>query len=1209
MKYRDRIIYFVAAVIAVALLFFLTHSGKAAELPNGANVEYASPPGCGAGDPMTCDAPKALNDHIDHYQCSTDQPPFVPRQATEAHPIGFLVDHFVDKPRIRVHWSGYQAKPDACMNPDFAEQGYVVVKLCPEYFPDVAKFKADGVSPWGYGGFWLGNESSAYRSSLAIGRAVHDYGGDAKKGIELRGKSYGAMTAEHQVMMLHKIGSHWADKIGIIHADIGAVFFQDPWPPNDNVRTAWNGFDRKALDIREQVHLFENIYLRYNGASNDGTVGPFDLAGMAALCNEHKLQCVLTMHAGGHATAEPGFFGRTQHLYVTHRSDFEVRLDRPGTAFNNGTADFLTGDRGHYGIGNWYKNAVDKEKKFSLDIGYTAFRDFGKGVPDMPDTNTVDITVRRIQNLSGKVTWRYGTQKGTGEIRDGEITIERLTLTSGDNRTLTLEPVVLEEPNTGRTIVYTRQPAARERVNAEIEDASNWQHKTGVARINTGLSESDVVLENLTTGDIKVLYDCTTEEAKCVAQEARVSPDGENIAFSVGIGDYFQEVRSHEGTLLPIREIHALKQSHIWVYNVPTGKLRQITHGNHQDRYPEWCGNDCLVFSSDREGIRPMEAVFTYHEDPAKRVWPATAGRTHFAVSLQIWQMDSNGGNMKNVTPHESSALAPAVFSNGDILYSCWWGHGQRSYKKTPQNMYMICRVDSNGADGTVIQGAHGSPYLSAQNLTDATGGPELTEFRALRSAREVFKRVLMDTGYYRGNHVGGMGTIWAQWYLDPRVEGTHLLCALSATPHKSCEELKEHEDRGEYQARYVHSSLVNMTPPGQDQDALTRFCDGKACGKFGYPAPLANTETDYMATWGDGNCYELTRDHQANTEAMGGRPPCHMQIVQIKGARTLLDPSKPDDPRSYALNGMTDPFDSSQLAVLSGGKEWNKWDASEVATYQAFFGQPEPERKPPIEPGECYVSAANARLAELAPFFSEGGKVRPEHPCQYQGCAVDHSKFSQQMHQLAIYTVEHWRGPVDPNRMNNLGYESITRYGHQELESDGSIRMKVPCRTPLRFVAENKMGLAIAIDETTPRLLQKGEELVCHRCHGGHSEEQAAEIGMSAEDAFAQTIAGKGLGVKELVLDTNGPVTFDRIKPLVDKCNTCHTDRADYPYSQWTWDPMRVIRPCTSDMVCKFALNSPMFQHCMPTPEHSTGATGLECLMLGRWIDSGVQF
>ena len=595
-----------------------------------------------------------------------------------------------------------------------------------------------------------------------------------------------------------------------------------------------------------------------------------------------------------------------------------------------------------------------------------------------------------------------------------------------------------------------------------------------------------------------------------------------------------------------------------------------------------------------------MEAVFTYHEDPAKRVWPATAGRTHFSVSLQIWQMDGNGGNMKNVTPHESSALAPAVFSNGDILYSCWWGHGQRAYKKTPQNFYMICRVDSNGADGTVIKGAHGSPLLSARNLTEATGGEELTQFRALRSVREVFRRVLMDTNYYRGNHVGGMGLIWAMIYGDPRVEGTHLLSALAGSPYNN---------DIPYQARYVRSSLVNMTPTGQDQDALTRFCNGMACGKFGYPAPLANTETDYMATWGDGNCYELTRDHQANTDAMGGRPPCHMQIVQIKGARTLLDPENPGDPTSYALNSMTDPFDRDQMVVLSGGSEWHKWDASEVATYQAFFGQAEPERRPPIEPGECYVSAANARLAELAPFFSEGGKVRPEHRCQFQGCAVDHTKFSDQMHQLAIYTVEHWRGPIDPNRMNNLGYKSIARYGHQELETDGSIRMKVPCRTPLRFVAENKMGLAIAIDETTPRLLQNGEELVCHECHGGHSEERAAEIGMSAEDAFAKTIAGKGLGVKDLVLDTTGPVTFDRIKPLVDKCNSCHTDRAEHPYSQWTWDPKRVTRPCTSDMVCKFALNSPMFQNCMPTPEHPTGATGVECLALGRWIDAGVQF
>ncbi|MFK7977419.1 MAG: hypothetical protein AB8C02_14885, partial [Halioglobus sp.] len=112
-------------------------------------------------------------------------------------------------------------------------------------------------------------------------------------------------------------------------------------------------------------------------------------------------------------------------------------------------------------------------------------------------------------------------------------------------------------------LVYTRQPRANTPVTGTVvEEAANWQHASDVGRINTGLAEADVVIDDL-NGNVKVIYNCTTSKLICVAHEARVSPDGTKIVYSVGKGDSFHPV-SVEGIPLGLQDIPGLTSARLW---------------------------------------------------------------------------------------------------------------------------------------------------------------------------------------------------------------------------------------------------------------------------------------------------------------------------------------------------------------------------------------------------------------------------------------------------------------------------------------------------------------------------------------------------------------------------------------------------------------------------------------------------------------------
>ncbi|HEY6130597.1 MAG TPA: hypothetical protein VIV27_01195 [Halioglobus sp.] len=731
-------------------------------------------------------------------------------------------------------------------------------------------------------------------------------------------------------------------------------------------------------------------------------------------------------------------------------------------------------------------------------------------------------------------------------------------------------------------LVYTRQPRADKPIpGTPIKEAANWQHSTDVGRINGGIAEADVVIDDL-NGHVKVIHDCTTATENCIAQEARVSPDGTKIIYSVGTADALYEV-GFEGFMLGIFDIGALTQATLWVYDLATGKSAPIPHhpAGAIDRQPEWLNNDKIVFASNRSKNYPFKFPWGAHQGVDQfgrgRCFNApycvseNYGYGLEAQSMQLWTMNIDGTAARNITPHENNALAPAVMSNGDILYSCWNAHENKTFDAasansnnagTAQNKWWLCRTDGNGADTTVILNGHKTSFIKTQVwLPPGTvGADEWTELRALRSVAEIFTGKIAVTNYYRSNHTGSMGIVFGLDYDDPHVEG----CSTARCYHDGVS-ISNSTQPGS--GRYVPSSLKALTPYGQDGDQpVRRDRRGRPLGKAGHAAPLPNTNTEFMITHARGSCFEYTSLDQISRAAMHGEPTCQKAIYKVK------------------VPMVTDPFDKKQMEFLAGGERWQAFDARAIATYQSLYGKPQPDQPAPLDPDAgCFLQVVDARKAELfpsAPRYDWAANLYEQ--CAFQGCAVNTENDSFYVRNIANMTLllptmwdktySNGNEKTYAHTINNMGHKSIAMLGSQPLEADGSVKMRVPCETPIIMTGTDANGMVIAHDSML-HSLRAGETRTCHGCHDGHSEERAAQLQQSAAARFKNTLAFK---TNPPMPQQTPPVTFAAVEPiLIHRCSGCHKDmnnsnrllysRVAQDFEQWDW-PWAKLQPAQGE-------------------------------------------
>ncbi len=796
-------------------------------------------------------------------------------------------------------------------------------------------------------------------------------------------------------------------------------------------------------------------------------------------------------------------------------------------------------------------------------------------------------------------------------------------------------------------IVYTRQPRATAAVpGIAAEDASNWQHVSDVGRINGGIAEADVVINDL-AGNEQVIHNCTASPEICVAQEARVSPNGKMIAYSVGYGNALTEVQ-FAGVKLGIFDIPALARAQIFIYDIETGVSTPVP--NHPDgaidRQPEWLDNNTIVFASNRANLYPHKSQFSQHRGRypnGNPRWTATAygvsqiyGYGNAGKSMQIWSMDIDGTNARNLTPHETMALSPMVMTNGDIIYSCWNGHANEAFDSpyrpangpgTEANKWWLCQMDGAGGGGNVVLNGHKTPALITKGWLSpgVNGGEGASELRAVRSAAEIHRGYIAVTNYYRSNHTGSMGIVYGFNYKGPGIEGVSRLDNFQHGVYSGAREGS---------GRYVPSDLLALTPYGNDQDtAVRRDALGRAMGKAGYASALPGTD-DYMITHARGECYEAVAVERANTGWTGGEPLCQKGIYRVRQQQ------------------VTDPFDTSQMTLLAGGDQWQAYDADAITNYQSLWGQPIPDRPPVYSGGSCFLQVVDARAAELQAPNAYNWNTTLYEQCSTQGCAVNSENkdfHADQLKYLTVYEVEPWdvsysngNQATFANTTNNHGFKSLRVWGYQEIEDDGSIRMEVPCETPIQIVGQDVHNMTIAHDDKL-HSLRRGETRTCHGCHDGHSEERAAQLDASPVERFASTLAA---GTNRPRPDNGFRREWNDIEPiLVNRCSGCHTDMNnddglldsriawDFEQLDWPWatrhpvgnETFRIPKPYTSKWVGKLARNSLLYWKCIGTRMdgrtdrqypgdidygdfHDSGATLEECKAIGHWIDQGIQ-
>lgn len=791
-------------------------------------------------------------------------------------------------------------------------------------------------------------------------------------------------------------------------------------------------------------------------------------------------------------------------------------------------------------------------------------------------------------------------------------------------------------------MVYTRQPIPTNSVGP-YADAANWMHTTDVGRINKGIIPADVVLDDL-DGHTAALHKCTDiEHFNCVAHEARVSPDGKKIAYSVGYSDKRKPVWA--GMDMKMFELPELSSAEIFIYDLEAKKYSKLPQPrNAIDRQPEWLDNETLVISSNRGNTYPFRKPTSQHQDPKRCTNPGYCvsqeyGYTAAGKSMQLWVVKIDGSGARNITPHEQMALSPAVMPNGDILYSCWNAHENKNHDTftstanlagTAKNKWWLCRVDGNGADGTVILNGHKPVTLKSRNwLTGVTGGEEWTQLRAIRSVAMIFPGKLAVTNYYRDNHVGSMGIIFGMDYDDPHVEG----CSTAA-----CYPDGMSKSSRPGSGQYTPSSIRAITPYGQDQDNVVRLnSKGIPLGKAGYPAPMPNSDTEFVITHARGSCYEGTEPYQTQQAWLKGEPPCRKGIYKVK------------------VPMVTDPFDIAQMELIAGGEGYQAFDGRMIAPYKDFWGKDLPDRPAPLDGDACYLQVVDARGAELFPAYEYDWAKTLYDQCAHQGCAVqaeNPSYHAEHMKYLRVLLPEMWDYSYNDHKnlyvdtRNTFGHKSIAILGSQRLESDGSVKMRVPCETPLIMQGTDGNGMAMAHDAML-HSLRKGETRTCQGCHDGHSEERARILAAQGtlQERFAKTVAAKTHPTLALA---SAPITWRKhIKPIIDaRCTTCHEHlKGPHAYSSLIWDYQQLdwpnapkvktasngggvlmTIPYRSKYAEHFALNSLLYWKCLGSRQdgrtdaqygndidfgrtHISGAAAAECRMIGRWIDTGAQY
>lgn len=966
---------------------------------------------------------------------------------------------------------------------------------------------------WGYA--LDGNPYPGRRLGLALDYLESTYTVDkTSKGVSLTGTSMGGAGAIQQTMILP---TPWRSRIAHVSSTLGMHLprrvelvtpSQTLWPADDGNNDAiWDAIDFDLKAAGDPTVRRQHYRLRF---STDDPLdqGPDGSTGVefVNICEREKISCAASWVQNGHDANETGYV----NLYDL--SKFETGqtaplLDKAIPAFTNSTGNWPTSStdrldesafpRGHYNMGLVWDVAgtVDTSSTLSFPIKYERRTGLGTGISDQPAIITVDVTPRRTNAFaithatSYDWDWDNGAQTGNIIAVGDTVTIPGITLTSGDAyKTLTITRTAVTGVDI--PIVYSWSPRHLEgftmsgsyvepeaaSVYGRLPDTANWIH---------GFPEANAVYR-YANGTEVTMFDCVNTTLKCAALDPKVSPDATKVAFWVV---YFDEIRtdvawSVAGTA-PIPMGKGPNRATLYFWDVATETVSELTQSTVNlegggtelrtiaapDRYitPEWISNTKLVFSKFYQAAEGYDHAYGAQVAGSAKATPYCCKHTLTTADIDL--SDVNNPVMTNETriaKHHSQATHPFVLSDGRILVGTLQiedqlGHNQGNGQTTLQNQWWLNILNPDGSGEFTVFGAHGLSYMGIDPYNPAN---ETTtqSILALHYLGESSDGWALSGNYYRMTHQAG-GQNLAFQIMDHGVEGKD---------------------------NTLQPRLATMTPWGQEEDNPTARDEttGLHRGNAAFPVGLPNDE--YMFMWGRGYCFAHLEAANANSVFLNGGPGC--------------------DPGIYKQTGKVSTNPWADLVPIVDRPDRAEFAPDIALPYSAIYGKSAPDPYTPITPtGTCTLEVTDARVFTPAPFgvrCTNGGKscfgsdvsgylMKQETPTAID---VDVGALIDKLVIMEVLENTTTESQIPDDQEPPHGY-FLSPLGYANLETDGSIKVEVPCQTPFRMWGMDASNNLIARDQISHSLVD-GEDRRCMGCHGGHSEDEFASMGgMTAFD------------------------------------------------------------------------------------------------------------
>ncbi len=506
----------------------------------------------------------------------------------------------------------------------------------------------------------------------------------------------------------------------------------------------------------------------------------------------------------------------------------------------------------------------------------------------------------------------------------------------------------------------------------------------------------------------------------------------------------------------------------IWEYTLPNGgyaggTMRRVTSTTTDDDVdPYYLPGGGFVFASNRQtttralngaaiGAQPYAALDEYERE---RV-------------LNLHTMDSDGGNVKQISSNQSHDRNPVVRDNGNIMFSRWEHVG-------PRNRFAVFQVKPDGTDMFVFYGAQsgGNSFLHPREMdpSGAYGGQLASSLMSLSGTQEGGSLMMLDAANYseqntpanrsvpatggqrqatqqalnanRGfSRFGRVTTPYPLWDGTNRMLGSYRPCEVTSTVPGStpmvvsCATLKDTEV-----AALSQNNMMRNAPVQGDGRTL----------QDNVPASYAV----YMF------------DLQQNTQQIVAAPPAgymYVDPVAIQSRRvpqvaqpTLVDATLAQ--ANMALIEVRSVYDTDGLGRMGEGM----LAAADKAPVCNGVGIA--QTTPPDEASETRQSVADLR------------RMKDPADVAYQ-CAP--ARFVRAIR--AVAPPSNMMGGREA--IGETEFEQQKILGYAPVEPDGSFKLHVPADTPLALAIVDAKGRAI---QTHLNWIQvrPGERRTCDGCH-----------------------------------------------------------------------------------------------------------------------------